>query len=83
MPRICLTYLWHAWQSSRSPPLSLSSLLLSHGTRCAGEVAAARDNGICGVGVAYDSKIAGKLLSKGAEQQQQHKQRQQQLEQQQ
>ncbi|CAG9765727.1 unnamed protein product [Ceutorhynchus assimilis] len=30
----------------------------SHGTRCAGEVAAARDNGICGVGVAYDSKIA-------------------------
>jgi subtilisin family serine protease len=31
----------------------------SHGTRCAGEVAAKRDNGICGVGVAYDSKIAG------------------------
>jgi proprotein convertase subtilisin/kexin type 2 len=31
----------------------------SHGTRCAGEIAAARDNGICGVGVAYDSKIAG------------------------
>lgn len=31
----------------------------SHGTRCAGEIAARRDNGICGVGVAYDSKIAG------------------------
>ncbi|KAG8227604.1 hypothetical protein J437_LFUL016797 [Ladona fulva] len=31
---------------------------LIHGTRCAGEVAAARDNGICGVGVAYDSKVA-------------------------
>lgn len=31
----------------------------SHGTRCAGEVAAARDNGVCGVGVAYDSKVAG------------------------
>ncbi|XP_054261091.1 neuroendocrine convertase 2 [Macrosteles quadrilineatus] len=31
----------------------------SHGTRCAGEVAAARDNGVCGVGVAYESKIAG------------------------
>lgn len=61
--------------------LSLSSLSLSHGTRCAGEVAAARDNGICGVGVAYDSKIAGKWLSKGAEQQQQFEQ--QQLEQQQ
>ena len=32
----------------------------SHGTRCAGEIAAQRDNGICGVGVAYGSKIAGK-----------------------
>jgi hypothetical protein len=27
--------------------------------RCAGEISAARDNGVCGVGVAYDSKIAG------------------------
>lgn len=31
----------------------------SHGTRCAGEVASKRDNGICGVGIAYDSKFAG------------------------
>jgi proprotein convertase subtilisin/kexin type 2 len=31
----------------------------SHGTRCAGEIAAARDNGVCGVGVAYDSMVAG------------------------
>lgn len=31
----------------------------SHGTRCAGEVSGARDNGVCGVGVAYDSQIAG------------------------
>lgn len=31
----------------------------SHGTRCAGEVAGARDNGVCGVGVAYDSLVAG------------------------
>jgi len=31
----------------------------SHGTRCAGEVAAARDNGVCGVGVAYNSMVAG------------------------
>nr|CAG4635336.1 EOG090X02T5 [Artemia franciscana] len=29
-----------------------------HGTRCAGEIAGARDNGVCGVGVAYDSKVA-------------------------
>jgi hypothetical protein len=48
--------------------LSLIQLLIpyldsifSHGTRCAGEVAAARDNGVCGVGVAYDSKIAGEV----------------------
>ncbi|XP_071784447.1 neuroendocrine convertase 2-like [Asterias amurensis] len=31
----------------------------SHGTRCAGEVSAVADNGICGVGIAYNSKIAG------------------------
>ncbi|KAK1142543.1 pheromone processing endoprotease [Aspergillus melleus] len=36
----------------------------NHGTRCAGEIAAAR-NDICGVGVAYDSKVAGiRILSK-------------------
>ena len=31
----------------------------SHGTRCAGEIAAIKDNGLCGVGVAYGSKVAG------------------------
>ena len=35
-------------------PLHLSS----HGTRCAGEISAVADNGICGVGIAYNSKIA-------------------------
>lgn len=36
----------------------------NHGTRCAGEIAAAR-NDVCGVGVAYDSKVAGiRILSK-------------------
>jgi len=35
-----------------------------HGTRCAGEVAAVKNN-ICGVGVAYDAKIGGiRILSK-------------------
>ncbi|KAK2747321.1 pheromone processing endoprotease [Myotisia sp. PD_48] len=35
-----------------------------HGTRCAGEIAAVR-NDVCGVGVAYDSKVAGvRILSK-------------------
>lgn len=34
-----------------------------HGTRCAGEVAAAR-NEFCGIGVAYDAKVAGiRILS--------------------
>ena len=37
----------------------MSYCVHSHGTRCAGEIASKRDNGICGVGVAYDSKIAG------------------------
>ncbi|KAL2211418.1 hypothetical protein CC79DRAFT_1268269 [Sarocladium strictum] len=36
----------------------------NHGTRCAGEVGAGR-NDFCGVGVAYDSRIAGiRILSK-------------------
>ncbi|KAJ5679578.1 hypothetical protein N7462_007822 [Penicillium macrosclerotiorum] len=35
-----------------------------HGTRCSGEIAAAR-NDVCGVGVAYDSKVSGiRILSK-------------------
>lgn len=35
-----------------------------HGTRCCGEIAAAR-NDVCGVGVAYDSRVAGiRILSK-------------------
>ena len=35
------------------------SLFYSHGTRCAGEVAAVANNGICGAGVAYNAKIGG------------------------
>jgi subtilisin family serine protease len=31
----------------------------THGTRCAGEIAAVK-NGVCGVGMAYDAKVAGK-----------------------
>ncbi|CCF56238.1 hypothetical protein KAFR_0A08040 [Kazachstania africana CBS 2517] len=35
-----------------------------HGTRCAGEIAAVKNNGICGIGVAYDAKVAGiRILS--------------------
>ncbi|CCD25707.1 kexin KEX2 NDAI_0F03890 [Naumovozyma dairenensis CBS 421] len=35
-----------------------------HGTRCAGEIAATKDNGFCGIGVAYNAKVAGiRILS--------------------
>ena len=30
-----------------------------HGTRCAGEISAVAGNGICSVGVAYNSRIGG------------------------
>uniref|UniRef100_A0A8C7XVH5 Furin (paired basic amino acid cleaving enzyme) b n=1 Tax=Oryzias sinensis TaxID=183150 RepID=A0A8C7XVH5_9TELE len=36
-----------------------------HGTRCAGEVAAAANNGVCGVGVAYHAKIGGVRMLDG------------------
>ena len=31
----------------------------SHGTACAGQISMIHANGVCGVGVAYNSKIAG------------------------
>ena len=37
----------------------------SHGTRCAGEIAAAK-NEYCGVGVAYNAKVAGVRILSGA-----------------
>ncbi len=36
-----------------------------HGTRCAGEVAAAAGNGFCGVGVAYNASIGGVRMLDG------------------
>lgn len=35
-----------------------------HGTRCAGEVAAVAYNQFCGIGVAYNASIGGKMLLK-------------------
>lgn len=32
-----------------------------HGTNCAGTVAMVKGNDVCGVGVAYESKVAGNL----------------------
>ena len=37
-------------------------LLLRHGTKCAGVIAAGRDDRLCGVGVAYDCGIGGEYL---------------------
>ncbi|KAJ4344162.1 pheromone processing endoprotease [Ascochyta clinopodiicola] len=36
----------------------------THGTRCAGEIAAGKNN-VCGVGLAYDSKISGVRILSG------------------
>ncbi|UJR15817.1 hypothetical protein I4U23_002746 [Adineta vaga] len=36
-----------------------------HGTRCAGEVSAKADNGICGVGIAYHSRVGGVRMLDG------------------
>lgn len=40
--------------------LVISYNFLRHGTRCAGEIAMAANNGFCGVGIAYNAKIGGK-----------------------
>lgn len=37
----------------------------SHGTRCAGEIAGEANNGVCGVGVAYDCRIGGVRILDG------------------
>lgn len=37
----------------------------SHGTRCAGEIAGAANNGICSVGIAYNCKIGGVRILDG------------------
>jgi kexin len=36
----------------------------THGTRCAGQIAAAKNN-LCGVGIAYESKVAGVRILSG------------------
>ncbi|CAF0981869.1 unnamed protein product [Adineta ricciae] len=36
-----------------------------HGTRCAGEVSAKADNGICGVGIAYHARVGGVRMLDG------------------
>ena len=36
-------------------------MIFRHGTRCAGEVAAEANNGVCSTGVAYEASIGGKV----------------------
>ncbi|XP_053158611.1 proprotein convertase subtilisin/kexin type 4 isoform X6 [Hemicordylus capensis] len=45
---------YNAWDENR------------HGTRCAGEVAAMANNGVCGAGIAYRAKIGGVRMLDGA-----------------
>ena len=46
------------------PSTDARGQLHSHGSSCAGVLAMAKDNNVCGVGVAYNSKVAGiRLLS--------------------
>lgn len=41
--------------------VSFTPLIFRHGTRCAGEIAMQANNHKCGVGVAYNSKVGGKI----------------------
>ncbi|NXS14913.1 FURIN protein, partial [Neodrepanis coruscans] len=53
-------------RASRAPyEHALSCFGCRHGTRCAGEVAAVANNGICGVGVAYNARIGGVRMLDG------------------
>nr|XP_054752893.1 neuroendocrine convertase 1-like [Lytechinus pictus] len=49
-------------EHSPTPDYNKPARLVRHGTRCAGEVAAAANNSICGVGVAYEASIGGEHL---------------------
>ena len=45
-----------------SSPMWIDNGDNKHGTRCAGEVAAVAFNEYCGVGVAYNASIGGKMI---------------------
>lgn len=54
-----------SWDFNDKRPLPKPSLFDDyHGTRCAAVIAAEKGNGVCGVGAAYDSRVAGiRILS--------------------
>ncbi|KAF9958255.1 pheromone processing endoprotease [Mortierella alpina] len=54
-----------SWDFNDNTPLPMPRLVDDqHGTRCAGEIAAVK-NDLCGVGVAYGSKVAGLRILSG------------------
>ncbi|NXX13839.1 FURIN protein, partial [Podargus strigoides] len=55
----------HPCAPRASSELAWSCFNCRHGTRCAGEVAAVANNGICGVGVAYNARIGGVRMLDG------------------
>ncbi|KAG0265867.1 pheromone processing endoprotease [Actinomortierella ambigua] len=63
-------YQWHlfakgSWDFNDNTAIPLPRLADDlHGTRCAGEIAAAR-NDLCGIGVAYGAKVAGLRILSG------------------
>ena len=52
------SYDYYSYDNDPSPSGSHS-----HGTACAGEIGMVHANGVCGVGVAYDAKLAGILAN--------------------
>ena len=49
----------YADDDSNPFPVELFGQREDHGTSCAGEIAMVKNNGVCGVGVAYQSSITG------------------------
>ena len=45
--------------NTRDPSPNISEIEAGHGTSCAGEIAMVKNNE-CGVGVAYESEVAGR-----------------------
>lgn len=52
-------------ENDPSPRLDPPKYSNSHGTYCAGVVAAVANNGVCGVGVAYNAKVGGVRIVDG------------------
>ena len=50
--------MWMRWSV-----VPLFNFFARHGNSCAGVIAGVANNGLCGVGLAYNAKIAGKLLT--------------------